>query len=80
MTRHILPSALRHGVTAASLCHAIDHAIVIADVDEDMVLYVGADPSGKHLEVITVPDDDDELIIHAMRLRPKDLPLLRGLG
>lgn len=52
---------------------------MVADIDDDVVLHVGRDLAGNLLEVIGVLRDDDEvLLIHAMPLRRKYRPLLRG--
>lgn len=72
MTNHIHRSAHKHGATDADIRHAIDNAMVVADIDDGIVLYIGPEASANLLEVIAVTKDDgDELVIHAMALRPK---------
>ena len=45
------------------------------------MLYLGADRAGNMLEVIAVArDDGSEVVIHAMRMRAKYEPFLRGEG
>ncbi len=76
-------SARKHGVADADLRHAVEHAMVVADSDEDLdkVLYLGPDRAGNLLEVIAIARVDEvELVIHAMRMRPALEPLLRGMG
>jgi hypothetical protein len=54
--------------------------MVVADIDDGIVLYIGPDLAANLLEVIAVTEDqDDELVIHAMALRRKYRPLLPGL-
>ncbi|MGH3832103.1 MAG: hypothetical protein ACRDRS_16935 [Pseudonocardiaceae bacterium] len=38
---------------------------------DDRTLYLGDDQTGRALEVLTVPPEDGELVIHAMDLRAK---------
>jgi len=78
MTVH--PSARRHGIPDPDIRHALDHAIVTADTDEDpdKILYLGPDRAGNILEVITIARrDQSDLVIHAMPMRPTYEPLLR---
>ena len=59
---------------ADDLRHAVEHAIVWADLDPDgdpfKVLAIGPDRSGNLLEVILLDLAGGWLAIHAMRLRP----------
>jgi len=51
----------------------------IDDQDDDTRLYLGAARNGEMLEVVKVArDDGTELVIHAMRMRPKYKELLPG--
>ena len=55
------------------MLHAIEHSIVVDDVgeDPDRWLLIGPDRAANLLElVILVTAEGDELIIHAMPLRP----------
>jgi hypothetical protein len=80
MTHAIHRSAQKHGATDDDIRHAIENAIVVADIDDGFVLYIGPDLVANLLEVIAMSeDDDDELVIHAMPLRRKYRPLLQGL-
>ncbi len=61
----------------------MEHALVVADSDEDpnKVLYLGPDRAGNLLEVIAIARVNEvDLVIHAMRMRPAYEPLLRGMG
>ena len=69
----IHPSARRHGVADVDMLHAVEHSIVVDDVgeDPDRWLLVGPDRAGNLLEIVVlVTAEGDELIIHAMSLRP----------
>ena len=73
------PSALKHGVDAADIQHAIDNALTIEDLDDDARLYLGPSRSAALLEVVTiVRQDGSELAIHAMPMRTKYGRLLPG--
>lgn len=75
----ILPSARRHGIADDDMLHAIDYSMVVDDVGEapDRWLVIGPDRAANLLEVVVlVTAEGDELIIHAMPLRPTYYPLL----
>jgi hypothetical protein len=72
-------SARRHGVDEDDIRHAVTHAMVSDDQDDDTRLYLGPSTSGVLLEVATILlDDGSELVIHAMAMRPKYRRLLPG--
>ncbi|HSL64249.1 MAG TPA: hypothetical protein VK874_06270 [Gaiellaceae bacterium] len=55
----------------------MEHAMAIENEDDDTRLYLGPSRSADLLEVVTiVRDDGSELVIHAMRMRPKYQRLL----
>lgn len=59
--------------------HAIDNVMSIDDPDDDTRLYLGPARNADLLEVVTiVRDDGSELVIHAMKMRPKYRRLLSG--
>ena len=73
----IHPSARKHGNADEDIEHAMRHALAIDDQDDDTRLYLGPDRSGDLLDVVTIlRADHSELVIHAMRVRPKDRRLL----
>jgi hypothetical protein len=82
MRYRIHHTARKHGIDDADIRHAIEHALAVEDYeDDDRVLYLGPGRAANLLEVITLAIDDEvELVIHAMQMRPKYRPLLRGLG
>lgn len=66
----IANSARKHGVADEDIEHAVRNAIrVVSQGDRD--LYIGADRTGRLLEVVTLDDDGQPVAIHAMALRPK---------
>ena len=74
-------SARRHRVRDADIRHAVEHAIVVVDLDPEAdpprVLAIGPDRAGNLLEVIVLELADDRLLaIHAMPLRPAFYDLL----
>lgn len=59
--------------------HAIDNVMSIDDQDDDTRLYLGPARNADLLEVVTIiRDDGPELVIHAMKMRPKYRRLLPG--
>ena len=75
----IHPSARKHGLADEDIEHAMHNALAIDDQTDDTRLYAGPSRSADLLEVVTiVRDDGSELVIHAMRMRPKYRRLLPG--
>jgi hypothetical protein len=76
----IHPSARKHGIADEDIEHAVENAMNIDERDDDTRLYLGPARNADLLEVSTIVREDDgsELAIHAMRMRPKYLPLLPG--
>lgn len=74
----IADSARKHGIHDEDIDHAVrDPLRVISGPGRDLV--IGADRSGRLLEVVVLDDDPDQepVIIHAMALRPKFHDYLR---
>jgi hypothetical protein len=67
----IANSARKHGVLDADIVHAIRMAVREVSQDADRILLIGPDRNGQLLEVVVLDPDDDPIVIHAMRLRPK---------
>lgn len=66
----IADAARKHGVTDLDIEHAVRNAIrVISQGERD--LYIGADRTGRLLEVVVLDDDGQPVAIHAMALRPQ---------
>jgi hypothetical protein len=77
----IYASARKHGIAEEDIVHAVEHALAIGEQDDAKVLYLGSDRAGNLLEVVSVArDDGTEIVIHAMRMRAKYEPFLRGEG
>ncbi len=76
----IHPSARKHGIADEDIEHATANAMSIDDQEEDDTrLYLGPARDADLLEVVTiVRDDGSELVIHAMKMRPKYRRLLLG--
>jgi hypothetical protein len=61
--------------------HAIEHALAVGEADDSKVLYLGPDQAGNLLEVVSAArENGTEIVIHAMPMRPKYQPFLRGEG
>ncbi|MGQ0521202.1 MAG: hypothetical protein ACT4PX_08635 [Actinomycetota bacterium] len=75
----IHPSARRHGVADEDMLHAVENALAAEDVgeDPDRWLVIGPDTAGNLLEVVLlISIEGDELVIHAMPMRPNYRRLL----
>jgi hypothetical protein len=75
----IHPSARRHGVDDDDILHAVANSLVVDDLgeDPDRWLVVGPDRAGNLLEIVVlIAGTADEIIIHAMPMRPKYRKLL----
>lgn len=55
------------------MLHAFNHPILVEDLDDGLVMFVGADTAGNLLEVGVIDSTDGPIIIHAMTARPKYL-------
>ncbi len=61
------------------MLHAVEHSLVVDDLgeDPDRWLVLGPDTAGNLLELIVlISREGDEIIIHAMPMRPKYRRLL----
>ena len=77
----IYGSARKHGVADPDMVHAVEHALAAGEQGDGKVLYLGPDRAGNLLEVVTVViTDGSEIVIHAMSMRSKYEPFLRGEG
>jgi hypothetical protein len=74
------PSARRHGVSIASIEHAIQHAVVFELLEDDEIekfLVIGTDEAGNLLEIVgTTSDDGVVVVFHAMAMRKSYRALL----
>lgn len=73
-------SARRHGIADSDGTYAAEHPVYVADLDDNSPgrqLRLGFDPAGRLLELVVLRfDSGNELLIHAMKARPKYLDLL----
>lgn len=73
-------SALKHGIDEAGAIYAARHHVYAADLDDDnpaREFRLGFDPSGRLLELVVLRfDSGNELLIHAMKARPRYFDLL----
>jgi len=67
----IADSARRHGVSEETILHAFNHPIRVADLDEDMTMFVGPDHAGNLYEIGVVGSSDGPVVVHAMPTRAK---------
>jgi hypothetical protein len=74
----IHPSARKHDISDADIEHAVSHAMSIDDRENGTRLYLGSARNADLLEVATIVDDELEIAIHAMKMRPKFRRLLPG--
>jgi uncharacterized DUF497 family protein len=64
----------RHGIPDADILQALDNPIRYREQEYDgetRVLVIGADQSGRLLELVLVPGDAPTRVIHANVLRPR---------
>ena len=67
-------SAHKHGIAIEDMHHAVRVPFCVVEQEYDgqeRTLFIGADGSGRLLEVVVVQTGHGPLIIHADRLRPK---------
>jgi len=77
----IYESARRHGIADEDMLHVVEHALAVGEQADAKVLYLGPDRAGNLVEVVSVVrEDGSEIVIHAMRMRAKYEPFLRGEG
>lgn len=71
--------ARKHGVKDEDMRHAVRHAIRTRKLDDNKTLLIGADTTGRLLEVVVADFDSDRArIIHAMALRASFYQFLEG--
>jgi uncharacterized DUF497 family protein len=69
----IASSARKHGIGDVDILHAIDNPIRYREQEysgEVRILIIGADASGRLIELVLVPAHDPVRVIHADVLRP----------
>jgi hypothetical protein len=67
----IASSARRHKITDDDMLHAHRNFVDAFDLDDGLTMLVGPDTAGRLLEVGVISQDDRDVIVHAMPLRPR---------
>ena len=70
----VTDSAFKHGIAEADILHAYANAVRLVEVEqygEDRLIVIGPDRPGSGLELVAMPADEADRIIHPHRLRPK---------
>lgn len=67
-----MASARKHGISDNNMLHAYENPIRVFDLD-DLIMLIGADESGRMLEVGVAAAEGIDFIVHAMRARDKFL-------
>ena len=78
-------AASKHGVQHDDVLHAVEHALAVVDIGDDLAPYrtlvLGPDRSGNMLEVVVLHfDDGRDMVIHAMPMRTLYQSLLPNHG
>jgi uncharacterized DUF497 family protein len=76
----VTDSAFKHGIAEADILHAYTNAVRLVEIEqygEDRLIVIGPDRAGNWLELVAMPADDSNRIIHADRLRPKFYEFLK---
>jgi len=68
----VLESARKHGISDDDMLHAYRNPVRVFALD-DLTMLIGADHSGRLLEVGVVVGDGVEFIVHAMPARERFL-------
>jgi hypothetical protein len=74
----VVDSARRHGIDDEDMLHAFRNPVRTFLVSDDMTMVIGADASGRLLEVGVVDSRDEPglVVVHAMQARDR---FLKGL-
>lgn len=76
----VTASAFKHGIAEEDILHAYNNAVRLIEIEqhgEDRLIVIGPDRAGNWLELVAMPADDADRIIHADRLRPKFFEFLK---
>jgi uncharacterized DUF497 family protein len=66
----VTDSAFKHGIAEADILHAYTNAVRLVEVEqygEDRLIVIGPDRAGNWLELVAMPADEADRIIHADR-------------
>jgi len=75
----VFKSALRHGLEINDILYALEHAMVLEEIDDDPLrwLVLGPDRAARFLELVVLDRPQGPAVIHAMPMRTKYEQLLR---
>jgi len=75
----VLRSALRHGIHAEDVQHALRNSLLVEDIagDPSRYLVLGPNQAGNILELVVLDRPQGPAVMHAMAMRPKYRALLR---
>ena len=69
----VTDSAFKHGIAEADILHAHTNAIRLVGIEqhgEERLIVIGPDRAGNWWELVAMPAEDADRVIHADRLRP----------
>jgi hypothetical protein len=69
----IVDSARKHGVSDETILHAFNNPVLVEDLDEGMMMFIGPDRAGNLHEIGVVGTEEGSIVVHAMKARPKYL-------
>jgi hypothetical protein len=78
LTPEILPSARKHGISDEDMMHAFRNRIRESILD-GQILAIGPDQNGNLLELVYKIFNEDLVIFHAMKIRPRHLRIVNLL-
>lgn len=76
----VTESAFRHGVLEVDILHAFRNAVRFVEIEqygEERLIVIGPARSGNWLELVAMPAESADRIIHADQLRPKFYQFLK---
>jgi hypothetical protein len=76
LTPEILPSARKHGISDEDMMHAFRNRIRESILD-GQILAIGPDQNGNLLELVYKIFNEDLVIFHAMKIRPRHLRIVK---
>ena len=76
----VTDSAFKHGIAEADILHAYTNAVRLVSIEqygEDRLIVIGPNRVGNWLELVAMPAEETDRIIHADQLRPKFYEFLK---
>jgi len=75
LTPEILPSARKHGISDEDMMHAFRNRIRETILD-GQIFAIGPDMNGNLLELVYKVADEEVIMFHAMKYRPRHLRIV----